>query len=190
MSTLLVKHATILPTGDITLRYKGKDGVPTVHKLTHATPVGKKLLECMHKLLEGKQPKDRIFTIKKGARTVPITPAAVNQLFKACGAPPDTTVHKLRTLKGSTLFKEAMDEMLSKKKPKDERQAMEMFKKLAEQVGKALNHVRNGQQGTKVTGATALQAYIDPMTQLEFWYTTGFRCPKSLEKYDHALANA
>lgn len=187
MSTLLVKHATILPNGDITLRYKGKDGVPTVHKLTKLTPVGKALLKGMNELLVDKGPKDRIFTYKKGSRQVPITAVAVNQLFKACGAPADTTVHKLRTLKGSTLFKEAMEDMLSKKMPKDERQAMEMFKKLAEMVGKALNHVRNGQAGTKVTGATALQAYIDPLVQIEYWSTVGYRVPKSLEKFDQAL---
>jgi hypothetical protein len=191
MSTLLVKHATILPNGDITLRYKGKDGVPTVHKLTQTTPVNKLVLKAMHELLAGKNdPKARIFTVKKGNRLLPVTAAAVNQLFKASGAPPDTTVHKLRTLKGSTLFKAAMDTMLAKKKPKSEREAMEMFKKLAEQVGKALNHVRNGQQGTKVTGATALQAYIDPIVQIEYWTTVGFRVPKSLEKFDQALANA
>lgn len=190
MSTLLVKHATVLPNGDITLRYKGKDGVPTVHKLTKMTPVGKALLAALHQLLEGKGPKDRIFSYKKGARDIPVTAKVVNDLFKVCGAPADTTVHKLRTLKGSTLFKQAMEEMLAKKKPKDPRQAMEMFKKLAEAVGKALNHVRNGQAGSKVTGATALQAYIDPISQLEFWYAVGFRCPKSLEKFDQALANA
>lgn len=190
MSTLLVKHATILPNGDITLRYKGKDGVPTVHKLTKATVVGKALLAAVHQLLEGKDPKDRIFTYTKGTRTVPVTAKAVNDLFRVCGAPADTTVHKLRTLKGSTLFKQAMEDMLAKKMPKDPRQAMEMFKKLAETVGKALNHVRNGQAGSKVTGATALQAYIDPVSQLEFWYAVGFRCPKSLEKFDQALAGA
>jgi len=77
--------------------------------------------------------------------------------------------------------------MLAKGMPKDERQAMDMFKKLAEAVGKALNHVRNGQQGTKVTGATALQAYIDPLVQIEYWSTVGYRVPKSLEKFDQAL---
>lgn len=189
VSTLLVKHATITPDGSITLRYKGKDGVPTTHKITKATAEGKALIKNLNDLMVGKDPKERLFTVKKGNRVVPVSPAQVNEMFKACGAPADTTVHKLRTLKGSTLFKAAMDEQFEKKKPKDEKQAMLLFKALAEKVGKALNHVRNGAGGTKVTGATALQAYIDPMVQLEYWNTLGFRVPKFLEKFDQALAD-
>lgn len=189
VATLLVKHATITPDGSITLRYKGKDGVPTTHKITAQTPEGRLLIRNLNDLMVGKGPKDRLFTVKKGNRLVAVTPAQVNQMFKACGAPADTTVHKLRTLKGSTLFKAAMDEQFEKRKPKDEKQAMALFKALAEKVGKALNHVRNGAGGTKVTGATALQAYIDPMVQLEYWNTLGFRVPKFLEKFDQALAD-
>lgn len=189
VSTLLVKHATITPDGSITLRYKGKDGVPTTHKITKATAEGKFLLKNLNDLMVGKDLKERLFTVRKGNRVVPVSPAQVNEMFKACGAPADTTVHKLRTLKGSTLFKAAMDEQFEKRKPKDEKQAMALFKALAEKVGKALNHVRNGAGGTKVTGATALQAYIDPMVQLEYWNTLGFRVPKFLEKFDQALAD-
>lgn len=189
VSTLLVKHATITPDGSITLRYKGKDGVPTTHKITKATAEGRFLLSNLNDLMVDKDPKERLFTVRKGNRVVPVSPAQVNQLFKACGAPQDTTVHKLRTLKGSTLFKAAMDEQFEKKKPKDERQAMALFKALAEKVGKALNHVRNGAGGSKVTGATALQAYIDPMVQLEYWNTLGFRVPRFLEKFDQMLTD-
>lgn len=183
VATLLVKHATITPDGAITLRYKGKDGVPTTHKITAVTPEGKLLLRNLNDLMVGKDPKDRLFTVRKGNRVVPVSPAQVNEMFKACGAPPDTTVHKLRTLKGSTLFKAAMEEQFEKRKPKDEKQAMALFKALAEKVGKALNHVRNGAGGTKVTGATALQAYIDPAVQCAFWESLGFRIPKYLEKF-------
>ena len=183
VSTLLVKHATITPDGSITLRYKGKDGVPTTHKITSTTVEGKLLIRNLNDLMVGKEPKDRLFTVKKGNRLIPVSPAQVNEMFKACGAPADTTVHKLRTLKGSTLFKAAMDDQFEKKKPKDEKQAMVLFKALAEKVGKALNHVRNGAGGAKVTGATALQAYIDPLVQCAFWETLGFRVPKYLEKF-------
>ena len=30
---------------------------------------------------------------------------------------------------------------------------------------------------------------IDPMVQLEYWNTLGFRVPKFLEKFDQALAD-
>lgn len=187
VATLLAKHATITPDGSITLRYKGKDGVPTTHKITKATAEGKFLIKNLNELLADKDPKDRIFTIKKGSRLAPISPTQVNQFFKACGAPEGVTVHKLRTVVGTQIFNEMMSEVLSKKKPKNEAQAKLLFTKLAEAVGKKLNHVRNGAGGSKVTGATALQAYIDPVSQIQYWQTVGFRLPKNLEKFDQAL---
>ncbi len=184
VSTLLAKHATITPDGNITLRYKGKDGVPTVHKITGQTQQGKILLSNLHQLLEGKGPKDRIFTVKKGNREVAVTAAMVNQLFHQCGAPQEVTVHKLRTTKGSAVWAQAMEAAFAKKKPKTEQEAKTLFTKLAEQVGKVLNHMRTvAGGGTKVTGATALQAYIDPSLQIAFWNIAGFRVPKYLEKY-------
>lgn len=191
VATLLAKHATIMPDGSIVLRYKGKDGVPTTHKITKATAEGKLLIRNLNELLADKGPKDRIFTVTKGHRQVPITPPQVNQMFKACGAPADVTVHKIRTVTGTKIFKGLMDEVLGegKRRPKDEKQAMVLFKKLAEAVGKKLNHMRTTTDGgSKVTGATALAAYVDPLAQLEFWYTLGFRVPKSLEKFDQALS--
>ncbi len=187
VSTLLVKHATVTPDGNITLRYKGKDGVPTTHKITKATLEGRWLIHNLTELMAGKTPKDRIFTVTKGHRQIPITAAQVNMMFRSCGAPEGVTVHKLRTVRGTAVFTDLMNQQLEKRKPKDIKQAMDIFKKLAEQVGKVLNHVRNTAGGSKVTGATALQAYIDPTIQLEFWYACGFRVPKFLEKYDQQL---
>lgn len=189
VATLLAKHAILTPDGNVTLRYKGKDGVATTHKIVKNTPVGKMLIEAINELLIDKEPRERLFTIDKGTKKVPITPAQVNQFFKACGAPEGVTVHKLRTLTGTRIFKELMDAQFAKRRPKTEAQAKLLFNKLAEAVGKKLNHVRNGASGTKVTGATALSAYIDVSIQLEYWLTLGFRVPKSLEKFDEALAH-
>lgn len=187
VSTLLVKHATILPNGNITLRYKGKDGVPTTHKITKTTPAGKFLIENLNELMIDKQPNDRLFTTLRGGKQLPITPQLVNTYFKACGAPEGVTVHKLRTLAGTTIFNDEMGKALDGSKPGNEKQAMTLFMKLAEAVGKKLNHVRNGDTGTKVTGATALQAYIDVAMQLLYWSTVGFRPPKFLEQHAHAM---
>jgi len=184
VSTLLVKHATITPNGSITLRYKGKDGVPTTHKITQSTPQGKMLIHNLNELLANKDPKDRIFTVQKGNRQIPVTATQVNQLFRQCGAPEEVSVHKLRTVKGSGLFAQAMEKAFEKGKPKNEAQAKALFTKLAEQVGKALNHMRTvAGGGSKVTGATALQSYVDPSLQIQYWTTVGFRLPKSLEKF-------
>lgn len=183
VSTLLVKHATMTPDGNITLRYKGKDGVPTTHKITKATVEGKLLLRNLTELLAGKEPKDRIFTFIRGNRVLPVNGNLVNQLFHQCGAPAEVTVHKLRTTRGTAVFTQLMEAALEKKTPKTDKEAMDLFKKIAEGVGKVLNHVRTGAGGTKVTGATAIQAYIDPTAQIAFFEGLGLRPPKFLEKF-------
>ena len=191
IGTLLVKHAIIDPTGNITLRYKGKDGVATKHKLLSSDPYAKYVLLALHKLLAGKAPNDRIFTYLKGNRHVVISPTNVNSYFKACGAPEGTTVHKIRTYFGTQIFTSLMNEQFAKnKQPKTEREALALFQKMAETVGKKLNHVRTmASGGTKVTGATAIANYVDVAIQLVFFHTLGFRLPKFLEKYSQELGN-
>lgn len=186
VGTLLVKHAIIDPTGNITLRYKGKDGVATRHKLLSSDPYTKYVLLALHKLLTGKDPKDRIFTYVKNGRHIPISPANVNSFFHACGAPEGVTVHKIRTYTGTKIFTELMNEQFEKtKQPKTEKEAMVIFQKMAEAVGKRLNHIRTmAAGGTKVTGTTALSAYIDVAIQILFWRRLGLRLPKYLEKHD------
>lgn len=190
VATLQVRHAVIDPTGNIVLRYKGKDGVATVHKLMKADPEQKFVIAALNQLLADKEPKERIFTYTKGSKSLPISPAQVNMFFKACGAPPDTTVHKIRTYQGTKLFKELMEQQAEKpRQPKTEHDAMMIFKAMAEAVGKKLNHVRRGQSGTKVTGTTALNAYIDVSAQILFWERLNMRVPKYLEKYSqHVVA--
>ncbi len=190
VATLLVKHAIIDPSGNITLRYKGKDGVSTTHKLLKSDPAARFVIPALHEMLDGKDSKERIFTYVKNGRHVPISPAQVNAFFKACGAPEGTTVHKIRTVTGTKIFKELMDAQFEKpRQPKTEKEAMAIFVKMAEAVGKKLNHVRNGASGTKVTGTTALQAYIDVAIQLEFWLRLNLRVPKYLEKHLESLGN-
>jgi len=185
VSTILVKHCAVdHATGNITIRYKGKDGVSTVHKLVAADPTQKIVIKALLELLEGKQPKDRVFTVDKGERKIPINANVVNAYFKSLGAPEGTTVHKLRTFRGTHLFNELMEKALEKP-PKDERAALAVLTKMGEQVGKLLNHVRTmSSGGTRVTGTTALQNYIDPTAQIQFFRTLGYRLPKFLEKFD------
>lgn len=185
VSTLLVKHAVIDPSGNIVLRYKGKDGVATTHKILKADPDARFLIKPLNHLLADKDNKERIFTYDKGSRKIPISATQVNTYFRTVGAPADTTVHKIRTYHGTRVFKQLLDAYLeSGKKPKDAKTALLIFKAMAEAVGKKLNHVRRGQSGTKVTGVTALNAYIDPSAQILYWQRVGYRVPKYLEKYD------
>ena len=184
VATLLVKHAVPDAAGNITLRYKGKDGVPTVHKLMANNPVHKTLIAVIDDLIKDKDPKERIFTVGDGAKRRGITPAEVNRVFKGLGAGDAVTVHKIRTYHGTTLFKELMDNVLNGKRPQNEKDALAIFKKMGEAVGKRLNHVRNSNTGTKVTGTTALNNYIDTSIQIQFFRELGIRLPKFLEKFD------
>jgi hypothetical protein len=185
VSTLLVKHCSVDGGGNITLRYKGKDGVNTVHKLMKGDANQKFVITALMQLLQGKNMNDRLFTVvKPTGKFVPVGGGQVNTLFKMLGAPEGTTVHKIRTFRGTHLFNQLVAEVFEKKIPKDEKQAMVVFKKIAEEVGKLLNHVRRGASGTKVTGTTALNAYIDPSAQIAYWRQLGFRIPKYLERFD------
>lgn len=183
ISTLLVKHARATPAGDIVLSYKGKDGVNTKHTVLRSDPEQKYLVAAINDLLDGKEPNDRIFTYDKGERFYPITSTAVNQYFKSLGAK-DVGVHKLRTYKGTKIFREVMEKELSKKSlPTTDKAALDLLKKMAVNVGKTLNHVRRSADGKQtVTPATAMQSYIDPAIQKEYFDRLSLRYPKYLEK--------
>lgn len=181
IATLLVKHMMVDSAGNVIIRYRGKDGVPAAHKLMKADPVQKFVIAALMQLMHGKQPNDRLMTVQKGNRLLLVGGGAVNTYFRSLGAG-DVTVHKLRTYRGTTLFGELMEKALERP-IKDEAKAMAIYKKMGELVGKQLNHVRRGANGTKVTGVTALANYIDPTIQIAFFTQLGFRPPKSLERY-------
>jgi hypothetical protein len=181
IATLLVKHVTVDAAGNIMIRYRGKDAIPAAHKLMKNDPTQKYVCAALMQLIHGKQPNDRLMTVVKGGRMLLVGGGAVNTYFKSLGAA-DVTVHKLRTYRGTTLFSELMEKALESP-IKDEAKAMAIYKKMGEAVGKALNHVRRGANGSKVTGVTALANYIDPEVQIAFFTQLGFRPPKSLERF-------
>lgn len=187
ISTLLVKHARIDASGNIILRYNGKAGVLTKHVIMKQapTPQGKMLYKAVVQLLQNKLPKEPIFTVtlKNGARKI-IPGARINQHFRALGAG-DVGVHKIRTYHGTKLFQEQVDALIAAgKKPKNEAQMLEWINKMATVVGKKLNHMKTTSVGTKVTGTTALAAYIDPSLVVSVCRGWGYRPPKFLERFD------
>lgn len=185
VSTLLVRHMSVDPSGNVVLRYRGKDGVPTAHKLNKTDAYQKFVIADLLQLAANKKPGDRLFTVlKPNGRFLPVGGGNVNGYFKSLGAG-DVTIHKLRTLKGTSLFQTQVEELFnSGKLPKDEKRAMVVFNKMAEIVGKQLNHIKNGASGSKVTGTTALNSYISHDVQISYWRQLGFRIPRYLEKFD------
>jgi DNA topoisomerase IB len=182
ISTLLVKHAKLEPNGAITLRYKGKGGIPTVHKLSNSDPIMKIMLKALHELIDEKDVKEPIFTVPSSRGYKRITGQMVNNYFRALGAG-DVTVHKLRTLRGTQLFQDLAQKLSDQgKKPKNDTQAKAFLTKMATEVGKELNHVRSTSTGMKVTPATAIANYIDPTAVASVFRDWGFRPPAVVEK--------
>lgn len=186
ISTLLVKHSYPQSNGDIVLKYLGKDAVVTKHKVLSNDPLQKYLAAAIHVMREGKKPSERLFTYDKGPRRIPISPKIVNDYFRTLGPPDGVTVHKLRTVKGTKIFTALMEAQFAKSdrvQPKTEKEALDLLKKMATQVGKALNHVRRSPTGEQtVTPNTALQNYIDVALQREYYDRLDIRYPKFLEK--------
>lgn len=181
ISTLLVKHVFPQPNGDIVLRYKGKGGVATVHRLKKTDPVQRLVINNILKLMEEKKPSERLFSVWKGSKWKPILGSQVNVMFRQMGAN-GLTVHKIRTYYGTVMFMKIAEEKLARKRPKTEKEAIQQFKEIALMVGKQLNHVRRTASGEKVTGATAIGSYISPEVMVDYFTQLGFRPPRVIVK--------
>lgn len=184
ISTLLGKHFKV-NGNKVTISYIGKGGVKQIHQLDGSSAESKMLIRNIKELLEGKGPKDRVFTFTgKSGRELPMTGALVNRYFQKLGSP--VTVHKLRHVRGTRLFNELLaaneDKIFNAKKPLSEAQAVALFKKLATQVGEMLGHVRGVGKQQKVTPATAIKSYLDPMVMIGFFEKLGYRPPKGLKE--------
>jgi hypothetical protein len=187
ISALRVNNFQFQPNGNVLIKYMGKDNVAQKHQLEKTNKFHKMVIVNLNGLKQDKKPIDKMFTFKKSSgKQVHINSTIVNKFFQKLGAG-DMTVHKLRTLRGTLLFKELMDKNATKlfnpKKPLTEKEAKAKFMSLAEEVGKVLGHIRTMKDGPKVTGATALASYIDPAVQVEFWTKLNMRPPKALMKY-------
>jgi len=181
--TLLVKNSSETQQG-INLAYIGKDSIPTKHIIKASNgPEQALLIKALHQLRAGKTPSMPLYTYKQGNRLIKVSPSDVNKAFHAFGAPAEVTVHKLRTCRGTTLFRQLMEKDSGRRPPSTEKEALQRWKDMTEQVGKLLNHKRGvGTETEKVTGATAALSYIDSSLQLDLWSRWGFRPPVALEK--------
>lgn len=181
VATLVAKQARPTSQG-INLAYLGKDSIPTKHILRESDPIQKQIIAALTKLLDDKSGNEYIFTYKNGNKLIRVKPSDVNNAFRHFGAPAAVTVHKLRTLRGSFLFEQLMAEDSKRRPPRDEKEAMERYKKMCMEVGKILNHKRAvGTEKESVTGTTASLSYIDGDLQVALWNRWGFRPPKHVE---------
>ncbi len=180
VGTLLVKNSSETQQG-INLAYLGKDSIPTKHIIKRSTSNdANAVVDALHILREGKTPSNFLFTTASGLK---VTPSDVNKAFHTFGAPPAVTVHKLRTARGTNLFRQLVERDDKRPPPRTEKEAMSRWKDMTMQVGKLLNHKRGvGTDNESVTGTTAATSYISGDIQLDLWASWGFRPPVQLEK--------
>jgi DNA topoisomerase IB len=184
IGTLQVKHVFPQGNGGINLIYKGKDGVRQVHKIQPKSMESKLLVRHITEQMENKAPTDRLWTYDWNGRTRPMTGQLVNKWFRRSGVA--VTVHKLRHVKGTALFKELLAEnnakIFERKVPMTQGEADAMLKAMATKVGAILGHVRGVGEGQKVTGGTALAAYIDPSVVIDYYQRLNLRPPRAFAK--------
>jgi hypothetical protein len=99
---------------------------------------------------------------------------------------PHLTPHKMRSIRGTRLMRDQMKKYTKaaiKKLPNTGlvTGAERLFKQEALEVGKLLGHVAGG----KVTAATAIGAYIDPIWAQSWFTDNGVRVPTFLKTTTH-----
>lgn len=170
ISTLTPKHIKI-SSNKMILDYIGKKGVRQKHTVLGNTKETKRLIQLVKELMEGKGPNDFIFTYK-GKH---VTGTLVNKFLKGMGSP--VTIHKIRTLRGTKLA----ENLLAKKtfkKDVSEAEVNKWVKAEMTKVGQLLGHF----SGEKVTPATAIRSYINPIVFEEFYSRLGLRPPKFIQQ--------
>jgi hypothetical protein len=184
VGTLLIKNTSITQAG-VNLAYIGKDSIPTKHIIRSAdSPEHALLVKALKLLIGDKKPSMFLFTTNNNGRLARVSPSDVNKAFHEFGAPESVTVHKLRTCRGTTLFKQLIDtDQQTRRPPTTEKDALQRYKDMTAKVGELLNHKRGvGTDKEKVTGTTASLSYIDGDLQIELFERWGFRPPAFLEK--------
>lgn len=182
LGTILKKNVEVTPT-KIIIAYSGKDSIPTKHIITKTSIEGMWVFEAVKELYELAIDKNSHFFTAHTLRPFKVTPAIVNKQFRTIGAPAGVTVHKLRTVRGTTMFGHLIIADEAMPLPATKKEAMLRYQDMVTQVGELLNHRRGvGTATEKVTGATAAKSYIDLAPQLALFDRWGYEPPAILSK--------
>lgn len=178
MSTLLVKQLKSVQ-GGFEFNYVGKKGTEQHHFLPSNTMSNRKVIKIIKDLIKGKRPDDVVFT----NRGKPLGGGPVNSYLKSIGVPAGITIHKFRHLAGTKLAMGILKKAPFKKTDKPTQASVEKWiKEEMKQVGEMLHHRTGSGDNQKVTGMTAINAYIDPKTLATFFNNLGLRVPRWVPK--------
>ena len=175
LSTLLAQHVKVDAKG-AHFDYAGKKGTGQAATLYPRDPTMKRAINVIRELKADTGRNDHLFTYD-GKR---ITAREANLYMRSLGMPQKFTIHKFRHLAGTNMFGEIIAKAPFKKgDPKTTQAAVEKWYRAAMiPIGKALHH----RTGEKVTGMTAVGAYIDLTPQRDFFKDLGLREPTFLAK--------
>lgn len=178
MSTLLVKQLKPIQ-GGFEFNYVGKKGTEQHHILKGNTTSNRKVISIIKNLIKNKRPDDVVFT----NRGKPLGASAVNAYLKTIGVPAGITIHKFRHLAGTKLALAILKKSPFKKSEQPTQTSVEKWiKEEMKQVGEMLHHRTGSGDNQKVTGMTAINAYISPHVLKQFFDDLGLRVPKWVPK--------
>jgi Eukaryotic DNA topoisomerase I, catalytic core len=166
LSTLLKEHVTVTHDS-ITFDYRGKKNVRQVHVINRDSSVNSKIIDIISKHYSSIEDNSRLFEVYGK----PVNGVDVNRYLKSKNCP---DAHKFRSIKATNLFN---SEIATRTLKKDAKlvDAEKLVKAVSLVVGEALGHKTGN--GEKVTGTTALKAYIDPTSVKKWFVTHNFRVP-------------
>ena len=179
LSTIQARHLKSVGSG-IRISYVGKKGAKQIHQIDPVDTTSKFLVSYLRNRMESvDKTTDNIFSIG-------IAPKVNAYLKSSLGL--SITAHKFRTIRGTLLMKELLDDIIANNGPRtSEAKLTALFKKASEQVGAILGHTNKTADGVKITGTTALKSYINPDVCISFFRHYNIRLPKKFEIYEEAL---
>lgn len=171
LSTILMKHVRATSAG-LTISYEGKaafkggtKAVKQKHVLTaEMGPAVRKIIKALVKWKAERKANDPVWMTNRGG---PLSASSVNDLFKRVGAPEGTTIHKMRTLKGTVMMKDILDKhpWKGKKTAESTIEVTNWLKDKALAIGKQLGH----HAGESYTSSTAITSYCNPKMMMDLY---------------------
>lgn len=170
ISTILGSHVWV-DGHTIHIQYPGKAAFKgdTIHLQKHVFEHTKEN-EAVYRWLSIRAGKDeKVFSISA---------QKVRDLLADLGAPEGTTIHKLRTLKGTLMMQEKIKSHPFKTGKTTATAVSKWLKEEALDVGIQLGHM----SGEKYTASTAIAHYIDPVTMMRLYKEARVVAPKTMLK--------
>ncbi len=177
LSTLRVKHAKVMKSGKVLLQYHAKSGMEQCHTIIPRDNHSRAICEYIEdRKIDGKS-EDFLFEYDNHR----IAPQKINEYIRSLGLP--ITIHKFRTVHGTSLFRKLADKSrLLKGRAIEEKELNAEIDRLLGEVGSELGHFTRTDDGQKVTGNTALAYYINPPSVAVYYDHFKVRYPAKLQK--------